>query len=192
MTDGYVFSGNELLGGVGTLGIAVAGYTDVSSGPLAATCNWWDDPSGPSGEGTGQGSIVTEHVDFEPWNTTPEGPCDGEAAFADSLVAVSDTFLVGQPDTPLPAQDLPTVLVLDQYGNPFQGTTVTFELQSGSGSITGDTQVSDGDGLAQLGSWMLGDEPEQIVTASATGLTGSPITFIVNVDDIFHDRFEAP
>lgn len=191
-TDGYVFSSNQLLGGTGSLGIAVAPNANFTSGPLAATCNWWDDPSGPSFEGTGQGSIVTEYVDFEPWNTAPDGPCDGEAAFADSLVAVSDTFLVGQPDTPLPAQDLPTVQVLDQYGNPFQGTTVTFALQSATGSITGDTQVSDGDGLAQLGSWTLGDEPEQIVTASATGLIGSPITFIVNVDDIFHDRFEAP
>jgi hypothetical protein len=191
-TDGYVFSGNQLLGGAGALGIAIAPNANFSSGSLAATCNWWDDPSGPSFEGTGQGSIVTEHVEFEPWNTAPDGPCDGDAAFADSLVAVSDTFLVGQPDTPLPAQDLPTVQVLDQYGNPFEGVTVTFELQASTGSITGDSQMSDTDGLAQLGSWMLGNEPEQVLSASATDLAGSPVTFIVNVDDIFHDRFEAP
>ncbi len=191
-TDGYVLIDNHFLGGPGTLGVAVAGNADVSSGPLAATCNWWDDPGGPSETGTGQGSIVTENVDFEPWNTTPEGPCDGEAAFAVSLDAVSDTVLVGMPDTPLPAEDLPTVQVLDQYGNPFAGTEVTFELQASTGSITGTTPVSDGDGLAQLGSWTLGDEPQQSVIASANGLTGSPITFTVNVDDIFQDRFEAP
>ena len=191
-TDGYVLSGNELLGGAGSLGIAIATDATFSSGPLAGTCNWWDDPSGPSDEGTGQGSIVTEHVEFEPWNTAPGGPCDGDAAFADTLVAASATHLAGSPDTALPAQDLPTVLVLDQYGNPFEGATITFALQSSTGSISGEIQDSDGDGLAQLGSWVLGDEPEQSLTASATGLTGNPITFTVDVDAIFHDRFESP
>lgn len=190
-TDGYVLVGNQLLGGSGSLGVAVAGNADVTSGPLQATCNWWDDPGGPSGEGAGQGSIVTQNVVFEPWNTAPNGDCDGTAAIAVSLVAASSTFIAGIPDSPVPTQDLPTVQVLDQYGNPFAGVTVTFELQSGSGNITGDSPVSDGDGLAQLGSWQLGDEPVQSVTASATGLTGSPVTFVVNVDDIFHDRFEA-
>ncbi len=191
-TDGYVFFDNHLLGGAGMLGIAIAPNANVTSGPLAATCNWWDDPSGPSFAGTGQGSIVTDHVDFEPWYTTPEGQCDGAAAFAESLIAVSDTFLGGIPDTSLPTEDLPTVQVLDQYGNLFAGFEVIFELQPSTGSIGGATQISDSDGLAQLGSWSLGGEPQQSVTATATGLAGSPITFTVNVDAIFHDRFEEP
>lgn len=191
--DGYTVTANQLLSTPGTfpLGINVAINADSSAGPLAATCNWWEDPSGPSLTAGGQGTSVSEHVNFEPWKTAPEGYCDGEAAFASSIAAASATILSITPDTHVPSQSLPTVLVLDQYGNPFANVQVSFELQASTGSIGGAVQLSDSDGLAQLGSWMLGDEPTQTVIATANDLDGSPISFTVNTDAIFHDRFES-
>jgi parallel beta-helix repeat protein len=34
---------------------------------LDATCNWWGDPSGPSGVGPGSGDAVSANVDFSAW-----------------------------------------------------------------------------------------------------------------------------
>ena len=42
-------------------------------------CNWWGDPSGPSGAGTGTGSQVSPKVTFAPWliSPAPGGACIG-------------------------------------------------------------------------------------------------------------------
>ncbi len=42
-----------------------------------ATCNWYGDICGPSGEGPGDGDAVSTQVDFNPWliDKAPEGPC---------------------------------------------------------------------------------------------------------------------
>lgn len=59
--------------------------------------------------------------------------------------------LVGQTVSPPPA-----VLVIDTYGNPVPGTTVTFTISQGGGSLTGATTTANGSGIAQVGSWTLG------------------------------------
>lgn len=57
------------------------------------------------------------------------------------------------------------------------GTTVNFAVASGGGSLTNASAVSDANGLAQT-SWKLGTSTgPQSVTASAAGLSGSPVTF---------------
>lgn len=38
---------------------------------IDATCNWWGDVSGPSGEGPGSGDPVSSNVDFDPWLIAP-------------------------------------------------------------------------------------------------------------------------
>lgn len=44
----------------------------ISTAPVVdATCNWWGDASGPSGEGPGTGDSVSEDVTFEPWLSAP-------------------------------------------------------------------------------------------------------------------------
>lgn len=71
----------------------------------------------------------------------------------------------------------PTVAVLDAFGNPVPGVTVTFSVAAGGGSITGAVQVTGADGLAQVGSWTLGTGlGGQILVASASGL--SPVSFM--------------
>ncbi|MDZ4673492.1 MAG: leishmanolysin-related zinc metalloendopeptidase, partial [Gemmatimonadota bacterium] len=47
----------------------------------------------------------------------------------------------------------------DAFGNPVPGTTVTFSITTGGGTITGGTVASDASGNAQVGSWTLGAAP---------------------------------
>lgn len=71
----------------------------------------------------------------------------------------------------------PSVLVLDDFGNPVAGTTVTFTVTTGGGSLTGATAVSGADGIARAGSWTLGSTAgANTASASATGLTSVAFT----------------
>ena len=181
-TDGYVLRDNQLLGATGDSGVVIDD-ADAGSGPLDAICNYWGHPSGPAGEGGGQGTSVSGSVEFEPWNTAPEGPCDGAESEATSIVAASSQSIAGVAGEPVASGDLPAVQVLDQYDLPVEGVTVGFELASGEGSLTGGTQVSDGDGMAQVGGWTLGGSPGiQTLAATAPGLQGSPVAFEADVD----------
>jgi len=49
----------------------VFGVYNGGTGTFNATCNWWGDGSGPSGEGSGMGDAVSDNVDFEPWVVVP-------------------------------------------------------------------------------------------------------------------------
>lgn len=72
----------------------------------------------------------------------------------------------------------PAVLVTDQFGNPVAGQPVTFSVATGGGSVTGGSATSDASGIAAVGSWTLGTAAgSNTLTATSTGLTGSPVTF---------------
>ena len=72
----------------------------------------------------------------------------------------------------------PSVKVADQAFNGISGVSVTFAVTVGGGSITGANAVTDGSGIATVGSWTLGaTKGPNSMTASSTGLAGSPITF---------------
>ena len=72
----------------------------------------------------------------------------------------------------------PTVLVTDAYGNPRSGVTVTYAAAANNGSVSGGSPATGGNGLAAVGSWTLGSVRRvDTLTATAAGLTGSPVTF---------------
>lgn len=72
----------------------------------------------------------------------------------------------------------PAVKVTDASGNFIAGIAVTFTPSAGSGSVTGGAVVTNAAGIATVGSWRLGPTPgAQSLLASASGLTGSPVTF---------------
>src|SRR5207302_1610753 len=49
---------------------------------------------------------------------------------------------------------------------------------AGSGSVTGGTQTTNGSGIATVGSWTLSATAgANTLTATSTGLSGSPVTF---------------
>lgn len=69
------------------------------------------------------------------------------------------------------------VRIVDQFGNPVSGTTVS-AVTSGGGSVVNATPVSDSAGIASVGGWRLGTlVGANGVKVNGTGLAGSPITF---------------
>ncbi|MEI6727440.1 MAG: Ig-like domain-containing protein, partial [Actinomycetes bacterium] len=72
----------------------------------------------------------------------------------------------------------PSVIVKDANGNPVSGTSVTFAVASGGGAITGASATTNASGIAAVGSWTLGTVAgANSLTATASGLSGSPVTF---------------
>lgn len=72
----------------------------------------------------------------------------------------------------------PSVKVTDANGNAVAGFTVVFAPAAGSGTVTGPSAATNSAGVAAVGSWTLGPTPgAQSLTATASGLTGSPLTF---------------
>jgi adhesin/invasin len=78
---------------------------------------------------------------------------------------------------------LPSVIVKDARGNPVPGVRVTFAVATGGGSVSGASTKTDPSGIAAVGSWKLGTTAgANTLTATSTGLTGSPVTFTATGD----------
>jgi parallel beta-helix repeat protein len=83
----------------------VAGLTNRSATLTDATCNWWGDPSGPSGAGTGAGDSVSTNVTFSPW-LLGSNLADAECAVPTPTDTPTDTPTATPTETPTPT---PTV-----------------------------------------------------------------------------------
>jgi hypothetical protein len=70
----------------------------------------------------------------------------------------------------------PRVRVSDIYGNPLSGITVTFTVEAGGGSVSEAAAVSDADGIAESGEWVLGSPGMQRLVARAGQLASDPFT----------------
>jgi adhesin/invasin len=73
----------------------------------------------------------------------------------------------------------PTARVTDQYGNPVAGRSVTWVVASGGGTPSTPVPVpTDAVGISRSPVWTLGTAVgTNTLTATATGLIGSPVTF---------------
>ncbi|HUQ48057.1 MAG TPA: invasin domain 3-containing protein [Gemmatimonadaceae bacterium] len=72
----------------------------------------------------------------------------------------------------------PSVKITDANGNAVAGTSVTFAVASGGGSVSGATSTSDANGIATVGSWTLGPGAgANSLTATSAGLAGSAVIF---------------
>ena len=99
---------------------------------------------------------------------------------AGAAATIAANSATSQSDTAgLPVAAPPSVLVTDANSNPVAGVAVTFAVTGGGGSILPTTPVNtNASGVATLGSWTLGGTAgANTVTASVTGLAGSPVTF---------------
>jgi hypothetical protein len=102
----------------------------------------------------------------------PGGPAGAVAIAAHA--GATQTVLAGTAVTERPA-----VEVTDASGNGVANVSVTFAVASGGGSVTGETQTTDADGIAVVGSWTLGTAVGvNTLRATAEGLTGSPVVFV--------------
>jgi lysophospholipase L1-like esterase len=72
----------------------------------------------------------------------------------------------------------PAVKVVDTAGIGVPNFTVVFAVASGGGSVSGGQAVTNVNGFASVGAWILGPNPgANTLTAAAGSLQGSPITF---------------
>jgi adhesin/invasin len=140
--------------------------TDNGNGSYTATIN-----SGVAGSATisamVNGSAITAGtatVSFSAGTATQIAVNAGNTQFATAGSAV-----------PTP----PSVIVRDANGNPVSGVNVTFAIAGGGGSISAPATVAtDALGVAALGFWTLGTVAgPNALTATAAGLTGSPVNF---------------
>ena len=102
------------------------------------------------------------------------------ATSAASIGAASVTDQSGTTSATVGAP--PSVLVLDDLGNPVSGVSISWAVTAGGGSVntTGAT-TTNASGLATLTSWTLGASAGlNTVTATSAGLSGSPVTFNAN------------
>ena len=100
----------------------------------------------------------------------------GPAAAIAAANSMPATTVAGGTVSPAPA-----VRVTDASGNPVAGVNVTFAVAGGAanGSVSGGTQTTNAAGIAAVGSWTIGTGAgtQYSVTATAAGLSGSPVTF---------------
>ncbi|MBY0490177.1 MAG: hypothetical protein K2R93_10090 [Gemmatimonadaceae bacterium] len=76
----------------------------------------------------------------------------------------------------------PGVKVVDAFGNGVGNVPVTFTPGSNSGSVTSSTVLSDpATGTAFVGSWILGTQSVQTLTATSSLLPGKSVGFTANV-----------
>lgn len=100
---------------------------------------------------------------------------DASAGPVSSLTIVAGNNQTVPAGSPVPVA--PAVRVADGSGNPIAGAEVTFAVSSGGGSITGESTVTNAQGIATLGQWVLGTTVgPNTLSASVTGLTAS-VTF---------------
>ena len=70
----------------------------------------------------------------------------------------------------------PAVRVTDSFGNGVAGTSVTFTVTSGGGSVTGSPATSDASGVASVTSWVLGAAAgSNTLEATSVGIPGSVV-----------------
>jgi hypothetical protein len=72
----------------------------------------------------------------------------------------------------------PSVTIKDADAKGIAGIAVTFALATGGGTLTGAAATTDANGVATLGSWVLGTiAGVNTLTAAAVNVPGSPLTF---------------
>ena len=71
----------------------------------------------------------------------------------------------------------PSVIVTGIGEQPVPGVPVTFTVIEGGGQVSGATPVTDANGIATVGSWVLGNAGANRLTAASPGIAGSPVTF---------------
>ncbi len=100
------------------------------------------------------------------------------AGAATKIAIVSGNNQSAEPDTQLP--NFLVVSVTDQYGNGISGYTVTFTDNSGGGSFSTTTPVTNSFGQAEV-SYMTGSKAGTVTITASTATVGS-VNFTVTVE----------
>jgi YVTN family beta-propeller protein len=154
-------------GGGGANG-AVTGASPMTDASGVATVGTWT-----LDRLVGADTLIASAAGVPPVAFTATGVADVAARLlkqlGDSQIGVVNTALLTRP----------TARVTDQYGNPVAGRSVTWAVGSGGGGLGVPATVSsDAAGVVTAPAWTLGTAVgPNTLTASATGLSGSPVSF---------------
>jgi hypothetical protein len=152
-------------------GSVSGGSQTTNSSGVATVTSWTLGSTAGANTLLASAAGVTSTVTF-----TATGTAGAPAATPASVIVSAGDNVAAMVSTAVPTR--PAVLVRDASSNPVAGATVTFEVTSGGGSITGATVVTGASGVATVGSWTLGPTAgANTLTATVTGATGSPVTF---------------
>jgi probable HAF family extracellular repeat protein len=164
---------NNLTSGGATVAVAVTGANAASPAVTDDGNGAYSTSYTPTAVGTDQVAITLDGtaISGSPYPSTISG---GTAKTIALNTGNNQSATVGTPvATP------PSVKVTDAGNNPVAGVAVTFAVTVRGGSLTGATATTDASGIATVGSWTLGTKSgTNKLTATAAGLTGSPVTFI--------------
>lgn len=94
----------------------------------------------------------------------------GEAATVEAHAGDGQSGSVGRS-----VDVAPSVLVLNERGDPLPDVDVHFAVSAGGGSASDTAMVTGADGIASVGSWTLGPAGPQSLTATVEGL--DPVVF---------------
>ena len=118
------------------------------------------------------------------------GMIDDITAFLEGLVtgggmfAISPTTVVGAASGD-PVSPAPSVMVVDSNRSPMQGIPVTFTATT-NGTVTFPNQLTDSNGIATVGSWILGVGVNTLIASAP--VVGSPVLFNGLTNDDFVNR----
>ena len=112
-----------------------------------------------------------------------------------SVAAASLTVPTAEVATEV--QTLPSVLVRDKHDHPVAGVPVSFAVESGGGTITNASAVTDARGMATVGRWTLGTRsgpqtlraqlvglPEVILTVNAVAAAADVLRLTAGIEEI--------
>ncbi|MGH7568207.1 MAG: Ig-like domain-containing protein [Gemmatimonadales bacterium] len=167
-------------GASGWLGATLTGTNAPTTLTLSATTAGL--PAGMYGATV---PITSPLAGNSPHNVTATFTVVASSGVPASIAIVAGDNQTSRIGAPVPID--PSVLVLDQFGNPVSGIVVTFALGIGGGTMQGASQISDATGVATVTEWQLGNAAGAsptgtyantlTATASGTGVAGNPVTF---------------
>lgn len=153
-------------------GGSVTGPTQVSNASGIATVGRWT--LGSAGPDTLTATVTGSGIAGNPVTFVDTAYALGAPSMVAAVVGNNGVGLAGWAVNVRPA-----VVVTDANGFAVPGATVTFAATAGGGSGTGLVATTSAQGIAQVGSWVLGGAGLNTLTATVTGsgITGNPVAF---------------
>lgn len=149
------------------------------------------------GRRPGGGRWIAGAVLFAACSGDPSGPVvqpPTPPGIPTGLVAVTEVTLVGFAGRPVDVP--PAVRVVDGAGAPVAGVSVSFVVDPGSGTTANRDVATGADGVADVGSWVLGPDPgSHRLHASVEGLPTVTFLAVATVPPAVFDivvRFNHP
>jgi hypothetical protein len=130
------------------------------------------------GTGAGVQYVLLNLPLAPPGLQTPSFLATATPGWNQRMIKAAGDNLTAPVGTKIPIQSLPIVRIVDQFGNPIQGVSVTFAIGSGGGQLGPPASVlTDAGGSARAGGWQLGATTgANTLVATATPALGSVIT----------------